>query len=64
MELHTKQPQDFGTKKGKIGYILPQDYGFGLRRSDDRIWDYLNQMNYQQKFGTILTYLSKPTDLI
>ena len=31
-------PQDFGTKKGKIGYILPQDYGFGLRRLDDRIW--------------------------
>jgi hypothetical protein len=31
-------PKDFGIRKGKAVYVLPQDYGFGLRRPDDRIW--------------------------
>jgi hypothetical protein len=31
-------PQDFGTQKAKVAYVLPKDYGFGLRRSDDGIW--------------------------
>lgn len=31
-------PQDFGIEKGKVAYILPENYGFGLRRPDDRIW--------------------------
>ena len=31
-------PQDFGSEKGKVAYVLPEDYGFGLRRPDDGIW--------------------------
>ncbi len=31
-------PQDFGSQKAKIAYVLPEDYGFGLRRADDSIW--------------------------
>jgi hypothetical protein len=31
-------PQDFGSLKGTVAYVLPQDYGFGLRRADDSIW--------------------------
>ena len=31
-------PQDFNSQKANIAYVLPQDYGFGLRRADDRIW--------------------------
>ncbi len=31
-------PQDFGSQKGKVVYILPEDYGFGLRRANDKIW--------------------------
>jgi hypothetical protein len=33
-----KNPQDFGAQKGKVAYVMPEDYGFGLRRPDDRIW--------------------------
>jgi hypothetical protein len=31
-------PSDFGSQKATVAYVLPDDYGFGLRRSDDRIW--------------------------
>lgn len=31
-------PQDFNSQKATAAYVLPQDYGFGLRRADDRIW--------------------------
>jgi hypothetical protein len=31
-------PQDFGSQKAKAAYVLPEDYGFGLRRANDRIW--------------------------
>lgn len=31
-------PQDFGSSKGKVAYVMPRDYAFGLRRFDDRIW--------------------------
>ena len=31
-------PKDFGSQKATVAYVLPKDYGFGLRRADDRIW--------------------------
>jgi hypothetical protein len=31
-------PQEFGSQKGKLAYVMPEDYGFGLRRPDDGIW--------------------------
>ena len=31
-------PQNFGSQKGKVAYVLPRDYAFGLRRADDKIW--------------------------
>ncbi len=31
-------PQDFDTRKASVAYVLPKDYGFGLRRPDESIW--------------------------
>jgi hypothetical protein len=31
-------PQEFGSQKATTAYVLPRDYGFGLRRPDDSIW--------------------------
>lgn len=31
-------PQDFGSQKANVAYVLPEDYGFGLRRANERIW--------------------------
>ncbi|MEM2081843.1 MAG: hypothetical protein QXP44_00960 [Candidatus Bathyarchaeia archaeon] len=31
-------PQGHGVIQGKIAYVLPQDYGFGFRKPDDKIW--------------------------
>jgi hypothetical protein len=31
-------PQDFGAQKAKVAYVLPEDYAFGLRHADDKIW--------------------------
>ena len=30
--------QEFGVYQAKVAYVLPKDYGFGFRRSDDVIW--------------------------
>jgi hypothetical protein len=37
-DYYQDNPQDFNSQKGKVAYVLPQDYGFGLRRADDGIW--------------------------
>lgn len=31
-------PYDHGVIQGKLAYVLPQDYGFGFRKPDDKIW--------------------------
>ena len=31
-------PEEFGTRRAKVAYVLPRDYGFGFRRVDDTIW--------------------------
>lgn len=35
-------PQDYGSQQGMVAYVLPRDYGFGLRRPDDTIWGVWN----------------------
>ena len=30
--------EKFGVNPAKVAYVIPQDYGFGFRRSDDTIW--------------------------
>jgi len=31
-------PQEHGVIKGETAYVLPQDYGFGFRSAEDKIW--------------------------
>ncbi|HLN45535.1 MAG TPA: hypothetical protein VK209_07495 [Candidatus Sulfotelmatobacter sp.] len=31
-------PQNFGSEKARVAYVLPENYGFGLRRAEDSIW--------------------------
>jgi len=31
-------PQDFGKTLGSAVYVLPKDYGWGMRRVDDNVW--------------------------
>ena len=31
-----------GIDKAEVAYVLPKDYGFGLRRADDTIWGLWN----------------------
>jgi hypothetical protein len=31
-------PYSRGVNEAKVAYVLPKDYGFGLRRADDTIW--------------------------
>lgn len=33
-----ENPRDYSSQNGKVAYVLPQYYGFGLRRPNDRIW--------------------------
>lgn len=33
-----RNPQVFGSTKAEVAYVLPRDYGSGLRKPDDTIW--------------------------
>ena len=33
-------PGDYGTERGEVAYVLPQDYGFGFRSANDNIWGF------------------------
>jgi hypothetical protein len=35
-------PQDYGSIKGEVAYVLPKDYGFGFRHTEDNIWGLRN----------------------
>jgi hypothetical protein len=37
-DYYHKNPLAFNSRKANVAYILPPDYGFGLRRADDKIW--------------------------
>jgi hypothetical protein len=37
-EYSHSNPQNFGSIKAKLAYVLPKDYGFGLRSAEDTIW--------------------------
>ena len=37
-DYYHSNPQDFNSQKANTAYFLPQDYAFGLRRADDKIW--------------------------
>ena len=37
-DYYHKNSQAFNSRKANVAYILPPDYGFGLRRADDKIW--------------------------
>jgi len=40
-----------GSTKGDVAYVLPENYGWGMRRSDDKIW-YWDQTSSHRKSGT------------
>ena len=42
-------PQNFGANEGKVAYVLPQDYGFGFRNPEDKIWGLWNADAFSQK---------------
>lgn len=31
-------PEDYGKTEGQVAFVLPKDYGWGMRRPDDLIW--------------------------
>jgi hypothetical protein len=37
-EYICKYPERYGETDGQVAFVLPKDYGWGMRRSDDKIW--------------------------
>jgi hypothetical protein len=33
-----KNPEDFGKTQGQVAFVLPKDYGWGMRQPNDSIW--------------------------
>ena len=42
-------PQERGVIQGEVAYVLPQDYGFGFRNPEDKIWGLWNADDLSQK---------------
>lgn len=42
-------PQEHGIIQGEAAYVLPQDYGFGFRNAEDKIWGLWNADDLSQK---------------
>lgn len=42
-------PQEHGVIQGEAAYVLPQDYGFGFRSPEDKIWGLWNADDLAQK---------------
>jgi len=41
-QIHSNQTNAFGTEKGTVALVLPEDYGFGMRSPTDLIWGIWN----------------------
>ena len=50
-------PQDFGSQKAKVAYVLPENYAFGLRRPDDKIWGLFEPDGLSEKVWSDLNKL-------
>jgi len=35
-----QKPEEYGKTTGQVALVLPENYGWGMRRIDDRIWGY------------------------
>ena len=44
-EIHTTHKSNFGTIEGQAAFVLPKNYGWGMRNSEDRIWGLWNSDN-------------------
>ncbi len=33
-----QHPEDYGKQRGKVAFVLPENYGWGMRWQEDRIW--------------------------
>ena len=42
-------PGSFGSSKPQVAYVVPKDYGFGLRNADDKIWGLFPPDNLSKK---------------
>jgi hypothetical protein len=37
-QIHSEQKSMFGTANGEVAFVLPKDYGWGMRNPYDKIW--------------------------
>jgi hypothetical protein len=41
-QIHSGQKSTFGTESAQVAFVLPEDYGWGMRSPTDRIWGLWN----------------------
>jgi len=50
-------PENYGIKNAKFAMVLPENYGWGMRRLDDRIWGYWGPDEYSENIWNITQHL-------
>lgn len=55
---YVNQPQNeiYGSDSKRIAYVLPQDFGWGFRGSEDKVWGLWND-DLSLQIGTALNYV-------
>jgi hypothetical protein len=61
-------PQEHGVIQVKAAYVLPQDYGFGFRNAEDKIWGLWNADDLSQKVwddaNTLIAQYGSSLDIV
>ena len=52
-----KNPENYGIKEAKTALVLPENYGWGMRHIDDRIWGYWGPDEYSEQIWNISQHL-------
>ena len=50
-QIHGSPRSAFGEIHGEVAFVLPKDYGWGMRQPDDNIWGYWPADNQSQEIG-------------
>lgn len=52
-----QNPEEYGKTVGEAALVLPENYGWGMRSLDDRIWGYWRPDEYSEQIWTISQHM-------
>jgi hypothetical protein len=61
-------PKDYGKNQGEVAFVLPKDYGWGMRHPEDKIWGLWNADTLSpiiwEKLNILLEHYDMQLDIV